>query len=111
MAKKTNSDLSKRIIIQRATQAQDTSGNLITSYTDGPTVWAHIEPYQSKIISGQSWQVHEVLYRITMRYRELDVLDRVTYLGRTFEQVIPPIDVDMNHELLQLTCREVIAHG
>ena len=106
-------DLSKRIKILRATQKKDDRGNVLYEYlgTNDVTVWASIEPYGSTIIRGEAAKVSEVQYRITIRYRQLNMKDKIIYQGRTFTQTIPAVDLNMQHQWLELTCSEAIKVG
>lgn len=100
--------LNKRVTFQAATATKDKRGNVQYTYPSAKEIWAEIEPYSSRIISGEAMKFDEVLYRITIRYRALALHDRIKYQGRIFEQTIPAVDVNERHVWLQLTCKEVV---
>ena len=104
-------DLKKRIKITKAVQKKDARGNVLYDYpgTNDVSCWASIEPYGSTIIHGEAQKVNEVQYRVTIRYRALSLKDKIQYQGRTFQQSIPAVDINMQHQWLELTCAEVIA--
>lgn len=106
-------DLKKRIKIVKATQKKDARGNVLWEYpgTNDVNCWASIEPYGSTIIRGEAAKVSEVQYRVTIRYRQLNVKDKIIYQGRTFTQTIPAVDLNMQHQWLELACSEVIKVG
>lgn len=104
-------DLSKRIKILKAVERKDSRGNVLYDYpgTNDVSCWASIEPYGSTIIHGEAQKVNEVQYRVTIRYRALGIKDKIMYQGRIFQQSIPAVDLNMQHQWLELTCSEVIA--
>ena len=106
-------DLKKRIRIAKGVQKKDNRGNVIWTYpgTDDISCWASIEPYGSTIIKGEAVKVNEVQYRVTIRYRALGLKDKIIYQGRVFQQSIPAVDINMQHQWLELTCTEVVKVG
>ena len=106
-------DLTKRVKVIKAVSYKDSRGNMLYKYpgTDDKTVWAAIEPYGSTIIKGEAQKVSEVQYRITMRYRTVHIMDKLQYQGRIFQQSIPAVDINMQHQWLELTCTEVVKGG
>ena len=106
-------DLKKRITIAKAIQVKDDRGVVTWTYpgTNDVSCWASIEPYGSTIIHGEASKVSEVQYRITMRYRALSLKDKIMYQGRVFQQSIPAVDINMQHQWLELTCTEVVKVG
>lgn len=106
-------DLKKRIRIAKAVQSKNDRGVVTWTYPGTADVicWASIEPYGSTIIHGEAAKVSEVQYRITIRYRQLNMKDKIIYQGRTFTQTIPAVDLNMQHQWLELTCSEAIKVG
>ena len=106
-------NLNKRVTIAKAIQVKNDRGVVTWTYpgTNDVSCWASIEPYGSTIIHGEASKVSEVQYRITIRYRALGLKDKIIYQGRTFQQSIPAVDINMQHQFLELTCTEVIKNG
>ena len=106
-------NLKKRIKISIAVPHKDNRGNVTWTYpgTNDVSCWAAIEPYGSTIIRGEAARVSEVQYRITIRYRALSLKDKIMYQGRVFQQSIPAVDINMQHQWLELTCTEVVKVG
>lgn len=70
---------------------------------------ASIEPFGQMIIKGQAMQVDTILMRIVIRFRiNIGSKDRIWYNGKVYEQVVPPMDINMEHRFLQLTCKEMM---
>lgn len=110
-------DLNKQIYLLNPVVTKNSRGTTVYTYPDPatdiiPPTRAYIEPFSSMIVKGQALQVDTVLYRIVIRYREgVNPEVRVMYQGRVFEQVVPPLDIYMRHQYLQLTCKELLANG
>lgn len=108
-------ELSKRVTIQRAVKITNERGVNLYAYPDYraiKNVCASIESYGAFIQNGVAEKVSELEFRIIIRYRKIDLHDRIIYQGRVFEQTLPAKDINEQHQFLQLTCKEkVIAHG
>lgn len=106
-----SAELNKRVTIQRPVKITNERGvNLrgYPAYREISNVCASIESYGAYIRDGTAEKVAELEFRITIRYRELNLHDRIIYQGRTFEQILPAKDINERHEFLQLTCREKV---
>lgn len=106
-----SAELNKRVTIQRPVKITNERGvNLrgYPAYREIKNVCASIESYGAYIRDGTAEKVSELEFRITIRYRELNLHDRIIYQGRTFEQILPAKDINERHEFLQLTCREKV---
>ena len=104
-------ELSKRVTIQRPVKITNDRGvNLrgYPAYREIKNVCASIESYGAYIKDGTAEKVSELEFRITIRYRELNLHDRIVYQGRVFEQIMPARDINERHEFLLLTCREKV---
>lgn len=111
-----SAELNKRVTIQRHVKIEDDRGVNLHAYPDDKAitdVCASIESFGAYIRNGVADKVAEVQFRITIRFREgLTLRDRIIYQGRVFEQILPPVDVNEQHQFLQLTCKELVnAHG
>lgn len=101
--------LNKRVTIEKAVEKKDSRGVVTYEYSAAiENVPANIESYGAFIINGQAEKISELEFRITIRYRNLNLHDRIIYQGRTFEQILPARDLNEQHKFLQLTCREKI---
>jgi SPP1 family predicted phage head-tail adaptor len=84
-------DLTRRIVIQRATTSKDAMGQPIQTWATYTTVWAGYSP----ISDGERVRANEIYAnlsaRFTIRYSTLvasvDARDRVVFDGRTFDIV------------------------
>ncbi len=105
-------ELTRRVVIQKATLTKNNRGVELYEYTGENDIYgvcASIESYGAFIVNGQAEKVSELEYRITIRYRrDLKLHDRIIYQGRIFEQTLPAKDINEQHKFLQLTCREKI---
>lgn len=104
-------DMRHRIRIERATLIKDERGNTLEIYTDAGETWAAIWPQATSAGAEGKAIVHETIYKIIMRWREISIKDRFVFKERVFEQVQPPIDRDFKSETLECICREVLSHG
>lgn len=108
-------ELNKRVTIQRAVKSVSDKGVILYEYPADSAVHnvcASIESYGAFIVNGSAEKVFELEFRITIRYRDLHLHDRIVYQGRIFEQSLPAKDINEQHQFLQLTCREkVITNG
>ena len=104
-------ELNKRVTIQQPIKITNDRGvNLrgYPAYREIKNVCASIESYGAYIKDGTAEKVSELEFRITIRYRELNLHDRIVYQGRVFEQIMPARDINERHEFLLLTCREKV---
>jgi len=104
-------ELNKRVTIQQPVKITNDRGvNLrgYPAYREIKNVCASIESYGAYIKDGTAEKVSELEFRITIRYRELNLHDRIVYQGRVFEQIMPARDINERHEFLLLTCREKV---
>lgn len=109
----TSEKFNKRVTIQRPVKVTNARGvNLYDypAYREVHNVCASIESYGAYIKNGTAEKVAELEFRITIRYRELNLHDRILYKGRTFGQILPAKDINEQHRFLQLTCREKVVN-
>ncbi len=94
-------DLNKRITIQYPTKVGD-----VTSWTDGPTIWAAIWPVSASEVVQANASVMVISHRIRIRYRSVMKANfRIVYAGRNFN-VVSIIDVGMNQRWMDILCKE-----
>lgn len=60
--------LRHRVVIQTATEAQDTAGEAIKTWTDAMTTWASVEPLSGRELLRAQEVNAESTIRVRMRY-------------------------------------------
>ena len=104
--------LNKRITFLKTEHVEDDMGQSKTTWTEYKTVWATVKPYKSSESTFMSKLKPEVTHRIYVRYRDNITADmRIYYHGRIFEIAGPPLDMDEEHEMLEIQCKEVFLDG
>jgi SPP1 family predicted phage head-tail adaptor len=100
--------LSKRVALQRYSEAADGYGEQVRTWSTFATVWAGIEPLAAKErFAAQQINAHLTL-RCVIRYRsDVDTTCRVIFDDRIF-QVDGVIDPNMQHAELTLLCQELL---
>ena len=113
-------ELKQKIYIMKPTVSKNSRGTTVYTYPEDVTTVdtnvvptrASIEPFGQMIIKGMALQVDTILTRIVIRYRkDIGSKDRIWYNCKIYEQAVPPMDINMEHKFLQLTCKEMIKNG
>ena len=106
-------ELRHRVTIQRPTKITDSEGNVVEEFrSDLKTVWAKVLPAGAKISDGYMETVHEVTYKIAMRYG-VDVRDTdfLLWEGKTLKQIASPYLADGKKKYLILEAQELVEDG
>ncbi|MEO8501891.1 MAG: phage head closure protein [Vicinamibacteria bacterium] len=102
-------DLRHRVTIQKRPdpQTQDSTGEVVTAWTDLASVWAAIDPQSGSESVEQDARVAQVTHSVRIR-RRADVRPdmRLYASGRTFE-IVAVLDSNKPGQV-RLPCREVI---
>lgn|SRR5574337_65813 len=100
--------MDRRITLQRKSEAQDSFGEAIGTWTDIATVWAEVAPLTGK----ERWAAQQVKAEADTLFRihylpGLTPLDRVLYNGKTYD-VYSVIEIGRRkgHEITALTRAE-----
>lgn len=100
--------LRHRIALQSATEARDSHGQPVKTWTTQALIWAGVEPLRGKEMETAHQVAAEATVRIVMRYRSDITADwRIVFDSHTYEIVAPPLNPDMRNIELHLMCREV----
>jgi SPP1 family predicted phage head-tail adaptor len=98
--------LRKRVILQTATETQDSYGQAVRTWADTITVYAGVEPINGREQYRAQAERAELTHLVVIRFRP-DVLpiNRVVHGTRTFdvEAVVNPFE---RNKELHLLCRE-----
>lgn len=97
-----------RITFRKKSTVYDALGQDTVEWADYKTVWATVTPYKASDATVMSKSEESVSHRIYTRYHdwiEPDML--ISYHGRVFEIVGPPIDMEEAHVIMEIQCREV----
>lgn len=79
------SDLRYRITIQKPVNSQNEMGGLLTKWEDVMTVWAAIDPYQSRAFFSSHREQNERIIEFVIRYREgISVAMRIVFKERYY---------------------------
>lgn len=98
--------LNKRVIIQNPPTGRDEYGQPNTDWTDGPTIWAAIEPLRGQEYFSAARENADVTTRIRIRYRTgIDRTKRIKYGDIVFE-ILHIIHPEFDKRELQLMCKE-----
>jgi len=78
--------LDRRIVIQQATETQNSSGEVISTWSDLATVWASVRPARTveSVQGDQEHAVRETVFRVR---RRADITEkmRVSYDGKLYD--------------------------
>lgn len=104
------SRLRERVTLQSRQLTDAGDGQFNESWSDLATVWAAVEPVESRLLTVETMAQEQLrsapMYRITMRYREDVNADmRISYRGRVFNirSVTSPQE---RREFLQILAEE-----
>ena len=95
------------VTLQEVQESKDSYGGTTENWVELAQVWADIRPIRGRQFF-ESFQVQaELTHKITIRYRS-DVVakQRILFGTRIFTIEHPPIDINEQHELLELMCAE-----
>lgn len=81
------SKLRQRITLITVTTTQSlTGGSPKTTYTEGPTIWANIEPLSTRDVIQAKAAGSQVTLRCIIRYRkDINSTNRIKYDGKTYK--------------------------
>lgn len=99
------SKLRQRItLITVTTIPSPTGGSPKTTYVDGPTIWANIEPLSTRDVIQAKAAGSQVTLRCIIRYRkDINSTNRIKYDGKTYKIDGEPLtDKDSGREYLTL---------
>lgn len=100
--------MNERITIETSTRTRTASGGYSTTYTPWITVWARIISISVRETLKSDQLIGEITHRVRIRYRDgINITCRISYKGKYFSIVGPPIDVQGRHRWLDLLCKEV----
>ena len=79
--------LRQRITLITVTTTQSlTGGSPKTTYTEGPTIWANIEPLSTRDVIQAKAAGSQVTLRCIIRYRkDINSTNRIKYDGKTYK--------------------------
>jgi SPP1 family predicted phage head-tail adaptor len=97
-----------RITFQTVTEAKDSYGGVVPTWSDYETVWASVEPLVGREFFAAKQTQADVTHKIRCRYLAgVTPKMRVVYKERIFN-IGPPINIrERNHEML-LMATEVL---
>ncbi len=104
----------KRITIEQLAVTHDSLGDSVESWTTLATVWAIMEPKNSREANEQRQLQGRTVHKITIRYRadmnpaQTGTRRRIAYGGRLFN-ITGVINPEEDDEFLELTCEEGVA--
>lgn len=100
-------DLNRRVTIEYPTRVADGMGGQTVTWTTADTVWAKISTLRTdEAILGMQ-NTSTAIHNVVIRYRT-DVLSswRITYGGKHYNIIGPPIDVNKAHRYLDIKVKE-----
>ena len=100
--------LKHRVKLQRYNVTKDSYGQDIEAWVDIATVWADFLPKRSREFYAEQQVNAELTAVLSIRYRDdVSERDRVLYVGRTYEVIGQPINIEMRNRELQISVREL----
>lgn len=99
-------NLRHRIAIQTNTPTQDSYGQPVESWATVATVWAAVDMLTGRELYTAQQAQSEANVRMTIRRRDVDAKQRVSWDSRTFD-VESVIHDATNNRMTQLLCKEV----
>ena len=102
--------LDKFIDFQAETRASDGQGGFVTNFTTVATnVPAAIWPKSARDTVKDAQNIGIITHQIRIRFRRVLRSNwRISWAGRYFAIVAPPIDPEMNHRYLDILCKEAV---
>lgn len=100
--------LDRRITLQSATEARDSSGSVISTWTDVATLWAGRRDTlgSERILSGAETAVADAVFVIRWQPGVTAKLRVVDEAGDAWDIIAPPTELG-RRDALELTCRRV----
>ena len=99
--------LRNRIVIQKVTETQSSSGAILESWTTFKTIWAEVEPRNGREIFSGAQMVEELSLVLKIRYSPNVVPKmRIFWRGRVFD-ILGVINVYGAGKEMMLACREL----
>lgn len=93
--------LRQRVTHRKFTAAQDSYGEEIETWATNATVWARVEPLNSRDFYAEQQLNSEVTGKIYLRYRtDVTEKDRFVFDSETYEIVGQPINPNMEKRWL-----------
>lgn len=99
-------DMRTEIVLQKPTKVRDSQGNFTITWADMDTIWAKLEPLNSREIIQAKQAQSEINYRIIIWYRRDIKFDWRIKLGTRYFDIDSIINVDELNTILQLLCIE-----
>ncbi len=101
-------NLRNKVIIQQATEAQDTFGEPDVSWSTFATVWASIEPLRGDEYFTAQQTGASISHRVRMRYLD-GVLPKMRILwGERVLEITSVLNVYERNRNMELMCFEVV---
>jgi SPP1 family predicted phage head-tail adaptor len=98
--------MNRRVVVQRATETQGTTGELATTWVDVATVWASITPMKGDELYRAQQVNARLSHRVSMRFRDgVTPKMRLSY-GARLLQIEECINIREEGVELQLLCSE-----
>lgn len=98
-----------RVTFQIYQSAENTMGDVVSSWIDHSTRWAMIKTVQGKEFIQATAVRGESTVRFVIRYAKgITNTMQILYDGRTFEIIAPPINDDELNKTLTIMTKEVI---
>lgn len=100
-------ELRHRIQFQEAALVDDGYGGQVETWSEFETVWARVEPLSTRERMFAQKLEGNVTHKIKIRYLEgITTAMRISFKGRIFKILGPPINLDERGRWLELQCEE-----
>jgi SPP1 family predicted phage head-tail adaptor len=104
-------DLNRQVTLQQRSVGRDTFGQELVDWTTVATPMACIKPLSGRELEMAKAMNAETTHSVEIRYRSnINTAMRLVYQGRNFN-IHSIIDLEMRHEVLQLSCGEGLDGG
>lgn len=99
------------VTIEKYTETPDAVGGISKTYATHAQAWASIQPMLGREHFTEQRVSSEQTHRINMRYISgIESTMRITYNGRTFELIGPPINYMEQNKYLTFNVKELYDH-
>jgi len=105
--------LRERVRIDAPIVTRDSfGGEKVTGWTEGPTVWADVEPLRAREFFAAQAAQSTCDHKVTIRFRAgVTAKHRLVWRGQALDIVGEPIDVKAQRVWLELLCVKGIRDG
>lgn len=101
--------LRDKIQILKKEQQRSSSGHVVYQYVPDSSTWAEVIPYSAALSNGTFEVLNQVLYKVTVRYREdLHAKDKILYRNKILQIQNEPVPLEGRKRFMIFTAQEFV---